>query len=214
MKKFIKIFSAASLIFILLALLFIFWLALPWPSHEKRDASINIPDRYIVSNEYRFDKQKGNQCSGFSMAYLLNYYGFDLYGEDIYNAMPYKIPKNKYRFSENVIPKGIIKYFKKLNLQAEIHTGSFDDLKFHLFKGKPLIVLIGEGFKWQHYMVLVGFDNQKQEIYFYNPGGTDDLNKLEPGNETLKYVDFLNLWDNKIQIFNKKFYNQIYISID
>ena len=81
----------------------------------------------------------------------------------IYEKFNYKLP-----FSGYVLPKGILDYFNSTSYQVTMYTGTFETLKTQLTKGTPIIVLVGNHLKWQHYMTLVGYDDNRQEVYFFD----------------------------------------------
>ena len=78
-----------------------------------------------------------------------------------------------------------------------------------MIEGTPVIVLVGDGLNWQHYMTLVGFDQSLSEVYFFDSLRQDDENGEAPGNRTLSTDYFLQLWDNGLPIFN-----HIYFTIE
>ena len=77
-------------------------------------------------------------------------------------------------------------------------------LKFakYLSEYKPIIVLVKYG-KGQHYMTLLGYDNNSFYVYDSilktdpnNEELTEDLNSDFPGNRNITYDSFLKIWDN------------------
>jgi hypothetical protein len=90
-----------------------------------------------------------------------------------------------------------------------LFKGNVETLKRRLAKGEPIIVLIGQIYRWQHYMTLVGYKSDKKELYFYDSKKKYDENGKLSGNRTLKQDYFLKLWDNGLPIFN-----HIYIEVN
>jgi hypothetical protein len=81
--------------------------------------------------------------------------------------------------------------------------GNINSLQSKLVEqNNPVIVLVGNRFFWQHYMVLLGYDNSKRELYFFDSGRKRDENAALPGNRTMKIDYFLKWWDNGLPIFN------------
>lgn len=78
----------------------------------------------------------------------------------MYAKIPFKIPILGY-----VLPKGVISYLHSQGLKPMIYKGDLSSLKARLVQGTaPVIVLVGNGLFWQHYMTLVGFDDDKSEL--------------------------------------------------
>ncbi len=152
-----------------------------------------------------FDKQGYNMCSGFAAAFIQRYYGQPASGNQVYHEIAYKFP-----FDIGVPPHRLISHFKDNNLKAAARTGELDELKYFSSKGIPVIVLVGEGFKWQHYMVLVGYSENDNEIYFYDPeSGPAMIAREKPGNKTLSTDEFLAIWKN-----NLPFFSQVFITVE
>jgi len=174
----------------------------PFPEKDKRTGS--IPLRYAIDYEGMFEKQGRNQCSAFSTAYILRFFGKDIEGARVYQEIKYKIPVSGY-----VLPKGIIAYLKESGLNPHIYTGTLDNLKIRLTDGNPIIVLVGKNIRWQHYMTLIGFDSEKKELYFFDSGRNQDENGELPGNRTMTEEYFLSMWNNGLPVFNR-----VYITIE
>ncbi len=52
------------------------------------------------------------------------------------------------------------------DLKATLYQGNFEQLKTHLNNKKPIIILIGDSYHWQHYVSVVGYD--KDNVYLYD----------------------------------------------
>ncbi|MFW6301219.1 MAG: C39 family peptidase, partial [Bacillota bacterium] len=101
-------------------------------------------------------------------------------------------------------------YFRDNKLKAAARTGELDELKYFSSQNIPVIVLVGEGLKWQHYMVLVGYSEEDNEMYFYDPESGPAMTVREkPGNKTLPTDDFLSIWKN-----NLPFFSQVFITVE
>lgn len=152
-----------------------------------------------------FDKQGFNMCSGYAAAFIRRYYGQPATGTQIYREIAYKLP-----FDIGVPPHRLISHFRDNNLNAVARTGDLSELKYFSSQNIPVIVLVGEGFKWQHYMVLVGYSEEDNEMYFYDPEtGPAMVAREKPGNKTLTTDNFLKIWENDLP-----FFSQLFITVD
>ncbi|MCW2276930.1 C39 family peptidase [Heliophilum fasciatum] len=178
------------------------YLLTPFPSEDS--ATTENPPRFTVFREADFEVQGHNQCSAFATAYLLRTLGREAKGTLVYNSIDYKIPVSGY-----VLPKGIITYLESQGLQPSIYRGTIDTLKARLTQGNPVIVLVVNGLLWQHYMTMLGYDNAKKEVYFFDSKKEKDENDQLPGNRTLSEEYFLLMWDNGLPLFH-----HVYITIN
>lgn len=173
-----------------------FYILSPFPKDESN--SINLPKKFETSINTKYEIQGKNQCAAFSTAFILRNFDNDAKGLDIYEEIPYKIPISGY-----VLPKGIIVYLQSQGLKASILKGNINSLQSKLVEqNNPVIVLVGNRLFWQHYMVLLGYDNSQRELYFFDSGRKRDENAALPGNRTMKIGYFLKWWDNGLPIFN------------
>ena len=171
----------------------------PFPTTDT--IKINYPNSFRITTENNFETQVVNECSAFSSAYVLRHFGENKTGLALYEELNYKLP-----FSGYVLPKGILEYFQKSPYQIQMYTGTFETLKTQLTKGNPIIVLVGAGLHWQHYMTLVGYDDTLNEVYFFDSLKEYDENENAPGNRTLSADYFLDMWDNELPIFNHLYF--------
>lgn len=152
-----------------------------------------------------FDKQGFNMCSGYAAAFIRRYYGQPATGTQIYRKIAYNLP-----FDIGVPPHRLISHFRDNNLNAVARTGDLSELKYFSSQNIPVIVLVGEGFKWQHYMVLIGYSEDDNEMYFYDPEtGPAMVAREKPGNKTLTTDNFLKIWENDLP-----FFSQLFITVD
>lgn len=187
---------------LLLLVLITFYYLTPFPRQDTITAK--LPISFTISQENQFETQVHNECSAFSSAYVLRHLGQSQTGLELYEKFRFKIPVSGY-----VLPKGILNYFNSNDYQATLYRGTFETLKMRLLEGTPIIVLTGDGWRWQHYMTLVGFDDHLHEVYFFDSLRQGDENGESPGNRTLSTDYFLQLWDNGLPIFN-----HIYFTIE
>lgn len=168
------------------------------PKTEK-NKNVDIPNSYFVDLKDNSVYLQGyNQCGAYSSSFVLRNLGVEVYGEEIYQSMSPKM-KNGY-----LMPDALIKLFKKFGYKAVLKKGDLDDLKSELVKGRPVIVVIGKGFDWQHYVVVTGYD--KNSIYT-----VDSLVSKGSFTYNKKYSNenFLKLWKNNLPIFNS-----LYIGVE
>lgn len=179
----------------------IVYILLPFPS---KDSDMLVSNREFYLPVYNtFELQIGNSCAAYSAAFILRNLGIESEGADIYAEIPFKDP-----FMGYVFTKGLMIYLQTQGLTPMIYKGELTTLKARLVQeASPIIVLIGEGVYWQHFITLLGFDDHKNELYFYDSNEVNDKNAELPGNTTIKKDDFLNLWNNGLPVFN-----HVYIS--
>ena len=181
----------------------LFYTLTPFPI--KDNISLKHDKAFSIKNDNEiFENQPPSKCAAYSLAYVIRNFGNKAFGDSLYEELDYKIPLSGY-----VLPKGITTYTEKLGYTSKVYKGNLDTLKARLSEGKPIIVLIGDSIKWQHYMTLVGYDENKKELYFYDSKKTSDNNTDKPGNRTLTEDYFIDLWDNDLPVFN-----HLYIAID
>lgn len=182
---------------IVLIMIFIYIMYSGSPFPAKDALSGDYPQEYSIINENYQKFQGYNECAGFAAAYVLRHYGIEADGKTVYDQLRYKIPVSGY-----VWPKGVIRYLSDKNIGSSGMKGNIETLKRRLANGNPVISIIGEGFKWQHYVVLVGYSDIKNEMYMIDSNYMYDLNNDQPGNVTMSGNHFLSLWDNGLPIFN------------
>lgn len=171
------------------------------PFSTKDDIQINYPESFIITTNNSFETQLVNECSAFSSAYVLRHFGENETGLHLYEQFNYKLP-----FSGYVLPKGILDYFEDSLYKINMYTGTLETLKTNLTEGTPIIVLVGKGLDWQHYMTVVGYNDNLDELYFFDSLRKSDENGNSPGNRTLSGDYFLSMWDNDLPIFNHLYF--------
>lgn len=174
----------------------------PFPSSHA--TSFAAQKKFDVPMNTDFELQGKNQCAAFSTAFVLRNSGIQAKGVEVYAKIPFKIPISGY-----VLPKGVISYLQSQGLKPMIYKGDLSSLKASLVQGAaPVIVLVGNGLFWQHYMTLVGFDDDKSELYFVDSNKANDENAELPGNRTMTNDYFLKWWSNGLPVFN-----HVYITV-
>lgn len=168
-------------------------LPVPFPKYDKT----RILEEYFLSPEdQRIFLQGKSDCGAFSSAYLLRNLGVEVYGEELYPNMEPKMT-NGY-----LMPQALIKLFKQHGYSLRLCRGNLNALKNELTKNHPVLVVIGQGFAWQHYILLTGYD--KEFIYT-----VDSLCGENPGtvmNKSYETEEFFRLWKNSLPVYNCLFF--------
>jgi len=168
----------------------------PFPIRDS--ISFASQKRFDVPIYTSFELQGKNKCAAYATAFVLRNSGEQAKGIEVYAKIPFKIPISGY-----VLPKGIISYLQSQGLKPMIFKGDMSSLKARLVQETaPVIVLVGNGLFWQHYMTLVGFDDDKSELYFVDSNKGNDENAELPGNRTMTNDYFLKWWSNGLPVFN------------
>lgn len=174
----------------------------PFPKSDS--ISFATQKKFNVPIYTDFELQGKNQCAAYSTAFVLRNLGKQAKGSEVYSKIPFKIPISGY-----VLPKGLISYLQSQGLRPIIYKGDLSSLKARLVQGNaPVIVLVGNGLFWQHYMTLVGFDDDKSELYFVDSNRVNDENAELPGNRTMTNDYFIKWWSNGLPVFN-----HVYITV-
>ena len=189
-------------VMILCFLVLTIYILSPFPNSDS--ISFTTQQKFDVPIFTEFELQGKNQCAAYSTAFVLRNSGKQAKGIEVYARIPFKIPISGY-----VLPKGLLSYLQSQGLNPFIYQGNLSSLKARLVKGNaPVIVLVGNGLLWQHYMTLVGFDNEKGELYFVDSNKVNDENAGLPGNRTMTNDYFLKWWSNGLPVFN-----HVYITV-
>ncbi len=175
---------------------------LPSAAPEVPEVKVqSFPEYYAPALNDGYYLQGYNQCAGYSTAFVQRFYNQHALGSENYRQLSYPLP-----FDIGVPPHRILRHLRSNQLNASARIGNLDNLKYHLSRGIPVIVMVGDGLKWQHYMVAIGYNNLKDEIYFYDPEtGPSLLPRQEPGNLTLDTDKFLDIWENNLPFFSQMF---------
>ncbi len=156
---------------------------------------------HIPEISLSFDVQGHNQCAGYVTAFIRRYYGDEVYGSEVYREISYNSPVDI-----GVPPHRIMRNFEENSLNASARTGDLEHIKHYAAREIPVIVLVGQGISWQHYMVLIGFDSEKSELYFYDSEVSSfDRSRSDPGNRTMSEEKFLKIWQNRLPVFSQLF---------
>lgn len=164
-----------------------------WPKNDH--IQNNYSEQFFIDKHSYFETQGHFQCAGFSTAYLLRSNGIESDGNSIYEAMNHKF------YGGYVLPQSIMETLKHNGLNPKLYRGNLDQLKTRLNDGNPIVVLIGDGIQWQHYVNVVGYDNEN--IYLF-----DSLISGDSGgyNRVYSNYDFESLWNNGIPYFSNIYF--------
>ena len=172
----------------------------------------DVPERYLVQRENRFDYQPGGiECAAFSSAYLLRHYGEEASGLPLFENFPGKLADGN-----GVYPSGIVEMFAGRGYEAEFITGAtVDQLKQEVAKGAPVIVFIHVEVPYSnphytHYIPVVGYDEQ----YIYFAESLDYLAncKEESGlvyNRKTPIEEFEKLWSNIDGVYEHPYFRVV-----
>ena len=161
---------------------------------QKDAITVDYPDRYLIESPNYFEQQGANQCGGFASAFVLRHFGQDATGKDIYNRLEGKLS------SGYVLPQAIRNYFGDTQFQVALYRSDLPRLKTRLAQGDPVIILMGQGGSWQHYAVVVGYD--EENIYLF-----DSLKQTVADqpyyNRSMTTDYFEQLWNNGLPFFER-----------
>ncbi len=153
----------------------------------------NYETEYLTESTSDFEKQGFNQCAGYSSAYLLRLRGEEITGKEAYQKMGRKF-HNGY-----VLPIGISNLIADYGYGTTLMRGNLSQLKTRVASGSPVIALIGDGTSWQHYVTVVGYD--QDQIYLYDSIYPND--STSGYNRVMSNREFLSRWQNGIPLFEQ-----------
>ncbi len=133
---------------------------------------LNVPYRSQWADDA---KSHSADCGPTSLAMVLNYYGIDISPDGIYRFLPPKGPKQFTSISELMQASrsnGVPNSYKRHGDKQEALAG----LRASLDEGRPAICLVkyepwrsktGNNFKWGHFVVATGYDDE--HIFMNDP---------------------------------------------
>lgn len=161
---------------------------------QKDTIAPDFPDHYFIEKPNSFELQGNNQCGGFASAFVLRHFEQDAAGENVYNEMKGKLS------SGYVLPQAILDYFDDAGYQISLYRSDLSRLKTRVAQGEPVIILMGQGGSWQHYAVVVGYD--EENIYLFDSlKQTIEDNPYYNRSMTTDY--FQELWNNGLPFFER-----------
>ena len=172
------------------------------PQNESLAYEISL-NHFISPNIYLpLEKQQPYMCSGYSVSFLKQFYNLQSNTRDSYQQMSYSLP-----FLHGVPPYRLANYLNNSSFNTGVYRGTLTNLFHHIVNDRPVIVLVGEGISWQHYLVLVGYDIEHEKLFFYDPGEPLQVHEnIMKGNNELSFQEFKAIWANGLPL-----YNHIYI---
>lgn len=127
------------------AIILLFFILLIPCSVDAEEYIINVP----------FFPSKNFQCGPASLAMVFNFLGDRITPDEISEDIYSKEARGTAEFD-------MILFIERKGFKALQYRGNIEDVKEKIKAGKPLIVMVDEGFwfyKKYHYMVVVGFDD-------------------------------------------------------
>ncbi|GEM_PF-661872 len=161
---------------------------------QKDTIAANFPDSYLIETSNYFEPQGTNQCGGFASAFVMRHFGQDCSGEDVYNRLDAKLS------SGYVLPQAILDYFDDAHYQIALYQSDLTRLKTRVAQGDPVIILMGQGGSWQHYAVVVGYD--EENIYLFD-ALKQTVSDNAYYNRSMPTAYFEQLWNNGLPFFER-----------
>lgn len=111
---------------------------------------------FMITALNRIDFQSGNECAGYSSAFLLRHLSIPADGDQLYAEMGSKL-RGGY-----VYPKGIRLQLARYGVRVSYCRGNIPALKNEVAKGAPVIVMIRSrvGESYLHFVPVVGYDEE------------------------------------------------------
>lgn len=126
-----------------------------------------------------FIAQAKNGCGAAATAMVMQYWsakGFEAPGEASQAAAVYE---NLYSGDDNGIAGSRIgSYFLRHGFDSYVFAGAWEDLAWHVGRGRPLIVCLRNGGGGLHYLVVAGVDEQ-QQLVLVNDSAGRKLNRID-----------------------------------
>lgn len=161
---------------------------------QKDTMAVDFPDDYLIETPNYFEQQGINQCGGFASAFVMRHFGQDCLGKDVYDRLDAKLS------SGYVLPQTILDYFDGGHYQIALYQSDLPRLKTRVAQGDPVIVLMGQGGSWQHYAVVVGYD--EENIYLFDSLKQTILDNAYY-NRSMPTAYFEQLWNNGLPFFER-----------
>lgn len=114
-----------------------------------------------------FIQQEKNGCGSASIAMVMQYWQTQQGGTLDASSDPIAIQRQLYsNQAHGVYASGMERYFQQHGFRTFVFSGTWDDLKRHLEKGRPLIVALKPmpGETVLHYVVVAGLDWQQNLV--------------------------------------------------
>ena len=127
-----------------------------------------------------FIEQRENGCGAAATAMVMQYWSEQGFGFASEAADPAAIYDNLYSASaKGIFGSRIERYLRTHGFQPYVFAGRWDDLAWHIARGRPLIVCVRGGRSAPlHYLVVAGLDEQ-QGVVFVNDSARRKLNRID-----------------------------------
>lgn len=148
-------------------------------SRAVTDTIAKHPSKGHYIPDVPFIPQEEFYCGPSSLAMVLNFYGIRTSQEDIAKALYLE----KLKGTLNI---DLLLYARESGFYARYYSGSIEDIKVNISNHTPLILLLNLGldaYPVYHYMVVVGFDDEKGFVIAHSG---KEKEKLIPYKELLK----------------------------
>lgn len=154
------------------------------------------PSQFMIKEAARIDKQTGPRCAGFAAAYLLRAMGFEVTGPEMYDRYFVKMTDG------GVEPSIVVYTLNTDETDAALYKGTAGQLKTHLAEGVPILIFMGDDDRWQHYLNVVGYD--EENFYLIDSNYSTDNSK--GFNRTMTSEEFKRYWDNAASPYNNTYF--------
>lgn len=160
---------------------------------------------FLIKQANSIDFQTGNECAGFSSAYLLRHMGIPAEGNQVYSRLGRKMKDGC------VYPKEVCKILNNYGIKSSLIKGNIAVLKNEIAKGNPIIVFIRSQIEKSnlHFVPVVGYD----EKFFYMADSVEAFAncKTETFNRKIEISEFKKLWNTSM--LKMPFYKNLFISV-
>lgn len=164
----------------------------PSTYHHDRQFAFAGEGRYIT--DVPFFRQEANYCGPATMASVLNYWGYQISLEEV--AGKVYTPKLK-----GSVTVDMLNYAKGTGFNAAWYKGNIQNIRKEIDNGYPLILYIDLGYpnfppghpivSSGHYIVVVGYDDDKEGIIAYSG---EDKDLFIPYNKLMKSWGKTGFW--------------------
>jgi hypothetical protein len=144
--------------------------------------SLTLPPASLTAEwiDVPFVEQRENGCGAAATAMLMRYWSEQGFGPPSEAADPDKIYDRLYSApARGILGSRIERYLQGHGFQPYVFAGRWDDLSWHIARGRPLLVCVRGGGRDAplHYLVVTGLDTQ-QGLVFVNDSARRDLNRI------------------------------------
>lgn len=131
-------------------------------------ASVDYPSSHHIDFSPILKQPDGITCGPTSCAMLLQYYGKDVSIEDAAKNAKTEWFKYGEKSVGMTSPDFVERTVKDFGVPAKLQRSNIGHLKYYVSQNRPTIVLVRSGLNTWHYVVVVGYDEQK--ITLADPG--------------------------------------------